>query len=122
MSFFSFLFFFFFFSLQIHAGEAPEKITLSFSGIPLSEAIKRIETATKYTFFYDVNKTDLTQSVNLNAKNSTIEEAIAQLLKSSGLTFSITDRQIAVFPKPVSAGPPPNAVNLGKIIKRERKK
>jgi TonB-linked SusC/RagA family outer membrane protein len=112
-------FFFFFFSLHAQAGEAPDKITLSFSGIPLSEAIKRIETATKYTFFYDVNKTDLTQSVSLNVKNSTIEEAIAQLLASSNLTFEITDRQIALYPKPASAGRADRKAIIGTILNEE---
>ena len=43
-------------------GRGTEKrITASFSGIPLSEAIGTIEKTSGYTFFYDVKKTDLTQ-------------------------------------------------------------
>ena len=38
-----------------------KRITASFSGIPLSEAIGTIEKTSGYTFFYDVKKTDLTQ-------------------------------------------------------------
>jgi TonB-linked SusC/RagA family outer membrane protein len=93
---------FIFFSLQLQAEEAPEKITLSFSNIPLSEAIKKIESTTIFTFFYDVNKTNLNQPVSLNVKNATIEEAITQLLKSSDLTFSVTNRQIALYLRTVS--------------------
>ena len=51
----------FMFSLHIFATDAEEKITLSFTNQPLSEAIKKIEAVSDHTFFYDVNKTDLQQ-------------------------------------------------------------
>lgn len=87
----------FLFSLPIHATQAPGKITIRFADIPLSEAIKKIEAASNYSFFYDVNKTDLQQRVSLTANDLPMEEAIAQLLRTTNLTFSITNRQIALI-------------------------
>lgn len=96
-----FIFFLLFFSLHIHAIEATSgKITVSFSKLPLSEAIKKIETVSDYSFFYDVNKTNLQQQVSLQAEDLAIETAMKLLLKGTNLTFSITNRQIALIPKP----------------------
>jgi type II secretory pathway component GspD/PulD (secretin) len=101
LSFFCLLLFFFS-SLHVQAQNQFQRITFFFSDIPLSEAIKKIESISEYTFFYDVNKTDITQSVSLDVKETAIEEAINQLLKSTDLTCSITNRQIALHPKTVS--------------------
>ncbi|MDL2323300.1 SusC/RagA family TonB-linked outer membrane protein [Bacteroidales bacterium OttesenSCG-928-A17] len=92
-------FFLFIFSLHIHANEISEKITISFSNLPLSEAIKRIEASSEYTFFFDVNKSDLKQQVSLNANNLEIEDAIDRLLKNTDLTFEIANRQIVLIPR-----------------------
>lgn len=40
------------FSLNLFAQAPGETITISFQNIPLSEAIKKIESVSKYTFFY----------------------------------------------------------------------
>ncbi|MDR2773653.1 MAG: TonB-dependent receptor [Tannerella sp.] len=96
--FISFFLIFLFFSTRIHAGEIIEKITLSFSNLPLSEAIKRVEAASKYTFFYDVNKTNLQHRVSLNATDMDIDNAIRAMLTTTDLTFNITNRQIALIP------------------------
>lgn len=36
-------------------------ITVSFSNLPLSEAIKRIENVSEYTFFYDASQVNVKQ-------------------------------------------------------------
>jgi TonB-linked SusC/RagA family outer membrane protein len=96
--FISFFLIFLFFSAQIHAREILEKITLSFSNLPLSEAIRRVETATNYTFFYDVNKTNLQHRVSLNATDMDMDKAVGAMLTTTDLTFHITNRQIALIP------------------------
>lgn len=88
-----------FFSFRLLAAGAPEKkITLSFSNLPLKEAIGKVEAASGYTFFYDVHKTDLTQKVSLAARDLPIGAAVRALLKNTRLGFEITNRQIALFP------------------------
>lgn len=84
---------------SVNAQQIPERISLSFSDIELSEAIKRIESATSYTFFYDVNQTNLTQKVSLNVTQKEIKEVMNSLLVSTNLTFEITNKQIALMPK-----------------------
>ena len=93
------LIFLFFFSFHAFAVELNENITVSFTGIPLSEAIKKIESASNYHFFYDKNKIDITQTVSLNAVNQPIERAIYFMLQNTNLSYEITNKQIALFPK-----------------------
>lgn len=89
-----------FFSFRLLAAEATDKkITLSFSNLPLKEAIRKVEAASGYTFFYDVHKTDLTQKVSLTARDLPLEDAVRAMLKNTGLGFEITNRQIALFPQ-----------------------
>ncbi|MCD8041650.1 MAG: STN domain-containing protein [Tannerellaceae bacterium] len=90
----------FLFSLNIYATDTSGKITITLSNIPLSEAIAKIEAASQYTFFYDVNKTNLEQRVSLRAQELEVEDAISRLLKNTDLTFNITNRQIVLIPPP----------------------
>lgn len=86
-------------SLSNQIVNAQEKISLNFANIPLEEAIKKIESSSKYTFFYDANKTDLKQKVSLNATDQSIESVVASMLRTTNLTFEIDNRQIALIAK-----------------------
>ena len=61
------------FSLNLFAQAPGETITISFQNIPLSEAIKKIESVSKYTFFYDALKLNVNQKVSLNAQKTPIQ-------------------------------------------------
>lgn len=100
MSFISFIFLLLV-SSSVYADSTNEKITVSFSKIPLSEAIKKVEAVCNYTFFYDVDKTDLKQQVSLRANNLDIEMAVDRMLKPTGLQFEINNHQIVLLPKQV---------------------
>ena len=67
------------FSLNLFAQAPGETITISFQNIPLSEAIKKIESVSKYTFFYDALKLNVNQKVSLNAQKTPIQQAISQI-------------------------------------------
>lgn len=100
------IFFLLFFSLRLLAGEvAGKKISVSFSNIPLKEAILKIEVASGYTFFYDGNKIDLGQKVSLSVSDQPIESALHSMLKTTKLTFEITNKQIALFSKQNAGSP-----------------
>lgn len=96
----SFTFLLMCFSFRLLAADATDKkITLSFSNLPLKEAIRKVEAASGYTFFYDEHKTDLNQKVSLSASNLPLEDALEAMLKTTRLGFEITNRQIALFPR-----------------------
>lgn len=86
-------------SSYAYAASTGEKITVSFSKIPLSEAMKKVEAVSNYTFFYDVNKTDLKQQVTLKANNLDIEVALGRMLATTNLQFDINNRQIILMSK-----------------------
>lgn len=79
--------------------KAQEKISFNFTNIPLEEAMRKIEASGKYSFFYDVQKTNIKQKVSVNADNKSIQEIMSQMLKSTDLNFSISDYQIALINK-----------------------
>lgn len=85
--------------VNLSAQTKEKQITISFSNIPLSEAMARIEKASGYTFFYDAKQTDIKQTVSLNAKKELISEALKKMFSKTNLNFEVTSTQIALFPK-----------------------
>ena len=57
------------FSIGIFAQSGTEKISISFSKIPLKEAMARVEKASGYLFSYDATEINAEQLVSLNCKN-----------------------------------------------------
>lgn len=74
-------------------------ISASFTSIRLSDAIKKIEQASEYRFFYDSGKIDLNQRVSLQAKDQPVNVAITAMLKPTDIDYQITRQQIALFPR-----------------------
>lgn len=85
------------------AAHAQEKISVQFTGIPLEAALKKIESISRYTFFYDDRKTDLTQKVSVRANHQPIRIVLDTLLAPTDLTYSIDKRQIALILKKEAA-------------------
>lgn len=76
-----------------------KSFTLQFKNLSLDKAIREIEKTTGYSFFYDENTVDLSHQVSLNVRNKSMREALASMLKSTDLTFEISNNQIALVPK-----------------------
>ena len=88
-----------FFSVVLSAQVKEKMITISFSKIPLSEAMARIEKTSGYTFFYDATQVNVKQEVSLNVKQVPVSKAVGETLKGIDLSFEVTSTQIALFPK-----------------------
>jgi len=91
-----FLLFVGFFQLQAGNTYAQStKISLSTGEITLSELFKDIERQSEFLFNYkDSDVTGI--SVEVNVKNSRIEEVLNQALKNTGLVYSISNRHITI--------------------------
>lgn len=85
--------------LNVPAQVKEKLITISFSNIPLSEAMVKFEQKSGYTFFYDAAQVNIQQKVSLNATNLTVSKAVTSMLKTTDLGFEITNTQIALFSK-----------------------
>ena len=66
---------------QLVAQSVERLITVSFTNIPLSEAIKKIESVSNYTFVYDANKINLKQNVSLSIKDAAIKKVLQLMLE-----------------------------------------
>lgn len=88
------------FSVLSASAQVKEKlISLSFSNIPLSEAMVKFQNVSGYTFFYDAKQIDLTKRVSLSVKDAPVQKAVGLLLRNTALGFDITNTQIVLFPK-----------------------
>ncbi|MEB3374583.1 STN domain-containing protein [Bacteroides sp. CR5/BHMF/2] len=93
------------FSIGIFAQSGTEKISISFSKIPLKEAMTKVEKASGYLFSYDATEINTEQLVSLNCKNEEIRLALRKMFDSTTITFKFQNRQIVLSPasKEVSA-------------------
>ena len=73
------------FSIGIFAQSGTEKISISFSKIPLKEAMARVEKASGYLFSYDATEINAEQLVSLNCKN---EECLNRLILHSNFRIN----------------------------------
>lgn len=106
-----------FFSVVLSAQVKEKMITISFSKIPLSEAMARIEKTSGYTFFYDATQVDVKQAVSLNVKRVPVSKAVEEMLKGIDLSFEVTSTQIALFPQKSSPAQTGKTTTIiGKVV------
>ena len=101
-----------FLSVAAYAQAQAGRITVKINGKPLSEAVSAIEKASKYTFFYDTEKTDMTTKVSLSATDLSIEEALKQMLSPIGLKYEIKGDQIVLITPASSSVAVPASVTV----------
>ena len=104
-------------SVVTFAQSRVDRITVNISNRPLSEAVGVIENATRFTFFYDTEKTDMTQNVSLSAVDMTLEEAMLKMLSPVGIKFEINGDQIVLISP--SANVSKNAVVTVTVLDKE---
>lgn len=92
------LFLLFFTITMASAQQSNNKITLSFEKITLLQAMKKVESVSHYTFFYDHNVIQLDRKVSLSAKDATIQDILKKMFTGTDITFEISNRQIVLLP------------------------
>lgn len=85
--------------LNLSAQTSEKRITIAFSNITLSEAMKCIEKVSGCTFFYDATQIDVKQTVSLSAKDLPVKRAVENMLRPTNLTCEVTNTQIALLLK-----------------------
>ena len=78
--------------------QTEKRFSLSFSNIPLSEAMPKVEKASGYTFFYNPTEVNIKVKVSLSVQNETVRKAMDKMLNPVGIGFEITNSQIVLFP------------------------
>lgn len=116
----------FLFLAFLHAGANTfaQKVTLSERNAPLRQVFKSIEKQTGYNFFYNNRTLQGTRKVDINVKETSIQDALDICFKGQPLTYVIQDKVIIVSAKeevPVTKQlPDPRLVDVtGKITDAE---
>lgn len=72
--------------------------TLKHSNISILNVLGDIRKNSEYVFFYsDEIRSELNKKVNIDVSSKTLEEILNIILKSSGLTYNIHDRQVTIY-------------------------
>ncbi len=91
-------------SLMVGAQE-PVHYNFRFTNMSLREVLTEIELESNYRFFYSDDLSPLNESVNMIARNVTINELLSDLLKNSQLTYQILeDHLILIMPAKKTSG------------------
>lgn len=88
-----------FLSLSANANLLKSQITLSVNNTTLKHALDLIEQQADVRILYSNNVLDEDAIVSLDAKNSTLEEALNHLLANSNCNFKVENGQVMVYPK-----------------------
>lgn len=92
------LFLLFFTIKTAHAQQSNHKITLSFEKITLLQAMKKVESVSQYTFFYDRKVIQIDRKVSLSVKDASIQDVLKKLFTGADITYEISNRQIVLLP------------------------
>ena len=96
------LIFLFAFSVQITAQE--KRITIQKQTISVKDAFNEIERQTNFSIAYKKSEMDEKRKINLSLKEVSLEKALAEILKDTGLTYKINGYHIILIPEKESRG------------------
>ena len=72
------------------------KLSMNKQNSSIIEILKDIEEKSEFTFFFNDNHVNVNQKASINVKDATLEEALAQVLKNTGYSYQIIDRQVLI--------------------------
>jgi TonB-linked SusC/RagA family outer membrane protein len=93
--FFSFMLNFNLFASDVFIRE-DGRLNVNLENVTLKEALKRIEEASGYEFFYHVDRLDLSCKIDFSGKGMTLNEVLNHVLSSSGAGYKIVDKHILI--------------------------
>jgi hypothetical protein len=94
-----------------------QRITLQKKNVTLQHVFKEIRKQTKYDFLYNADLLKGLNSVNVNFKNSRLEEALDSLFKSNSLEYSIEDKVVMITAKETFIQLKPLVYSISGIVK-----
>lgn len=75
------------------------KVTIQKQNSPIIDILKEIEGSSEFTFFFNNNLVDINKKVSVNVKNGSLEELLTQVLKNTGYSYEVIDRQVLIKQK-----------------------
>jgi len=101
------------------AATPAQSITLVERNVPLSQALRKIEQLSGYTFLYNTQMVQAARPVTLNLQRATLAEALNQVFAGQALTYTIEDKSIIVKQKPASRASAVAPVQVTGIVRDE---
>ncbi len=78
------------------SGHAQQRVSLSMQNVTLEQVIKELKRQTGLRFFYSVEKVRNEQKKAVNVKDDILENALRDVLKGTGLTFTIMNDVVVI--------------------------
>lgn len=72
------------------------KVSIHKQNSTIMDVLKEIEESSEFTFFFNDNRVNAYQRVNVDVREASIEETLSQILKNTGYEYQIIDRQVLI--------------------------
>jgi TonB-dependent starch-binding outer membrane protein SusC len=72
-------------------------LTLKVNNTPIESALKEIEKQSEFFFLYNNKQIDITQKIDINVTEKTVEDVLKTMLKGTGIHYLIKDKQIVLY-------------------------
>jgi TonB-linked SusC/RagA family outer membrane protein len=102
--------------LWFMASQVFSQITVNVQNQPLVEALKTIERASNYKFFYNESLPGLEKNTTVRLTNSDIDNAMQQILSGTNIDYRKNDNNIIALVERTAAAQQPSASNQSRII------
>ncbi|MBC7913542.1 MAG: TonB-dependent receptor [Pyrinomonadaceae bacterium] len=88
------------FSISVSAtGFSQNKINLQIKKSAIADVISKIEEQSTYRFLYNQNLGEIKQKVSVTLEDASIDEALKELLKNSGLSYQFINNELIAIQK-----------------------
>jgi TonB-linked SusC/RagA family outer membrane protein len=72
-------------------------LTLKVNNTPIESALKEIQKQSEFFFLYNNKQIDVTQKIDINVTEKTVEDVLKTMLKGTGIHYLIKDKQIVLY-------------------------
>ena len=80
-------------------GAVAQTIRVDAKGEPLQSVLKSISDQSDYKFAFNSRNIDTSTRINASVESESIETVLEEVLKGSGIAYSVMGKQVALFPK-----------------------
>ena len=92
------LFIFALFNIQANSYAQNKKLTLSMENTTIEEILNKIESESKFKFFYISSEVDVARITSIDVKNTPIKKVLNQIFSNEPVDYSVVKKQIILKP------------------------
>ncbi|MGV8090548.1 MAG: SusC/RagA family TonB-linked outer membrane protein [Mangrovibacterium sp.] len=103
------------FALQTYSQETT--LSLNLKNVSIKKVLQEIEDHSEFYFLYNDDLVDVSRIVNIDVRETKIQEVLKQLFRDGEITYIIRDRQIILSPLDVEGNNPLTATQATRTVK-----